>query len=92
MELLARANVEMALACMPIRQWVDEAKRAPIDLPKLAAKMVPTQCEAIHAAAAGCDAIVATGTTRRSLRDCRFNSASPSARSSRRRSRAASES
>jgi hypothetical protein len=54
--------------------------------------MVPTQYEAIHAAAAGCDAIVATGTTRRSLRDCRFNSASPSARSSRRRSRAAWES
>jgi vancomycin aglycone glucosyltransferase len=46
----------MALAFMPIRQWVDEAKRAPIDLPKLAAKMVPTQYEAIHAAAAGCDA------------------------------------
>lgn len=60
-ELLARAGVEMAPACMPIRQWIEEARQAPMPLPKLAARLIPLQYEAIDAAAAGCDAIVATG-------------------------------
>lgn len=60
-DLLARAGVEYAPACMPIRQWIDDAKRAPMPLPKLAAKLIPLQYDAISAAAAVCDAIVATG-------------------------------
>lgn len=60
-ELLARAGVELARAFMPVRQWIDEAKRAQMPLPKLAARMIPAQYDAIGAAAAGCDAIVSTG-------------------------------
>src|SRR4051794_5213789 len=60
-ELLARAGVEMAPAFMPVRQWIEEAKGAPISLPQLAARMIPAQYASIGAAAAGCDAIVATG-------------------------------
>jgi vancomycin aglycone glucosyltransferase len=59
--LLKRAGVEYAPACMPIRQWIDDAKRAPMPLPKLAAKLIALQFDAINAAAAGCDAIVSTG-------------------------------
>jgi vancomycin aglycone glucosyltransferase len=60
-DLLARAGVELAPAFMPVRQWIEEARRSPAPLPQLAARMVPAQYEAIDAAAAGCDAIVATG-------------------------------
>jgi len=60
-ELLNRAGVELAPACMPIRQWIDEARRAPMPLPKLAARLIPLQYDAINAAIAGCDAIVSTG-------------------------------
>jgi vancomycin aglycone glucosyltransferase len=60
-ELLARAGVEYAPAFMPVRQWIDEAKRAPMPLPKLAARMIPAQYDAIGTAAVGCDAIVSTG-------------------------------
>jgi len=60
-DLLARADVELAPACMPIRQWIDEARRAPMSLPKLAARLIPLQYDAIDAAAVGCDAIVSTG-------------------------------
>jgi vancomycin aglycone glucosyltransferase len=60
-DLLARAGVAFAPACMPIRQWIDEARRARLDLPALAAKLIPLQYDAIRAAAADCDAIVATG-------------------------------
>ncbi len=60
-DLLARAHVELAPACMPIRQWIDEARRAPMPLPKLAARLIPLQYDAIDAAAAGCDAIMSTG-------------------------------
>jgi vancomycin aglycone glucosyltransferase len=60
-DLLARAGVEYAPAFMPVRQWIEEARQAPMPLPKLAARMIPLQYEAIGAAAVGCDAIVATG-------------------------------
>ncbi|MFZ2029910.1 MAG: glycosyltransferase [Vitreimonas sp.] len=60
-DLLARAGVAFAPAFMPVRQWIEEARQAPVPLPKLAAKMIPLQVEAISTAAAGCDAIVATG-------------------------------
>ena len=60
-ELLARAGVELSPAFMPVREWIDAAKRAPADLPTYAARMIGAQYEAIGAAAAGCDAIVATG-------------------------------
>jgi vancomycin aglycone glucosyltransferase len=60
-ELLARAGVEYAPAFMPVRQWIDEARQAPMPLPKLAAKMIPLQFDLISAAAARCGAIVATG-------------------------------
>jgi vancomycin aglycone glucosyltransferase len=59
--LLARAGVAYLPAFMPVRQWIDEARRAPMPLPKLAARMIPAQYDAIDAAAAGCDAIVSTG-------------------------------
>ena len=60
-ELLARAGVELAPAFMPVRQWIDDAKRSPADLPTFAARMIAAQYDAIGATAAGCDAIVATG-------------------------------
>ncbi|HEV7323923.1 MAG TPA: glycosyltransferase [Bosea sp. (in: a-proteobacteria)] len=60
-DLAARAKVPLAPAFTPVRQWIESAKRSPIDLPAFAARMVAAQYEAIDAAAAGCDAIVATG-------------------------------
>lgn len=60
-ELLTRAGVAFAPAFMPVRQWIEEARQAPKPLPELAARMIPLQYEAISAAAAECDAIVATG-------------------------------
>lgn len=59
--LLARAGVELAPAFLPVREWIARAKRSPRDLPRLATKMIAAQYDAIGAAAAGCDAIVATG-------------------------------
>jgi vancomycin aglycone glucosyltransferase len=59
--LLARAGVETAPAFMPVRQWIEEARNEPLPIPKLAARMVPAQYASLDAAAAGCDAIVATG-------------------------------
>jgi vancomycin aglycone glucosyltransferase len=32
-DLLARAGMPLAPAFMPVRQWVEAAKRSPIDLP-----------------------------------------------------------
>ncbi|WP_332683909.1 glycosyltransferase [Bosea sp. (in: a-proteobacteria)] len=60
-DLLARAGVPLAPAFLPIRQWIASARQSPMDLPRLAARMVAAQYDAIGAAAAGCDAIVATG-------------------------------
>jgi vancomycin aglycone glucosyltransferase len=60
-ELFSRAGVEWAPAFMPVREWIDSAKRAPADLPTYAARMIGPQYEAISAVAEGCDAIVATG-------------------------------
>jgi len=60
-ELLARAGVELAPAFMPVRAWIDSAKRAPADIPTYGARMIGAQYDAIDAAAAECDAIVATG-------------------------------
>ena len=60
-QLLARAGVPLAPAFMPARQWIATARQLGLSLPQLAAKMVPAQADAIEVAAAGCDAIVATG-------------------------------
>ncbi len=60
-DLLARAGVELAPAFMPVREWIESAKRAPSDIPGYGARMIGSQYEAINAAAEGCDAVVATG-------------------------------
>jgi vancomycin aglycone glucosyltransferase len=60
-DLLGRAGVALAPAFMPVREWIDSAKRAPADVPTYAARMIGPQYEAVGAVAAGCDAIVATG-------------------------------
>lgn len=60
-ELLARAGVELAPAFMPAREWIESAKKAPADIPTYGARMIGAQYDAINAAAAGCDTIVATG-------------------------------
>jgi vancomycin aglycone glucosyltransferase len=60
-DLVERAGVELAPAFMGVREWIDSAKRAPADIPTYGARMIGRQYEAIGAAAAGCDAIVATG-------------------------------
>ncbi len=60
-ELLARSGVPLAPAFMPVREWIEAAKRMPRDLPTFAARMIGAQYEAISASAAGCDAVVATG-------------------------------
>jgi len=60
-ELLDRADLPLAPAFMPVREWIEWAKRSGMGLPQFAARMVPAQFDAIAAAADGCDAIVATG-------------------------------
>lgn len=61
-DLLARAGVPLAPAFTPLREWIEAAKTRPTDgIPQHAARMIGAQYEAIGAAAAGCDAIVATG-------------------------------
>ena len=60
-DLLARAGVKLVPAFMAVRQWIAEARQTPKDLPQLTAIMIAAQHEAINAAAANCDAIVATG-------------------------------
>jgi vancomycin aglycone glucosyltransferase len=60
-ELLDRAGVPLAPAFARVRQWIEMAKQSGLGLPRLAAKIVPAQFDAIAAAAEGCDAIVATG-------------------------------
>ncbi|HEX8662207.1 MAG TPA: glycosyltransferase [Brevundimonas sp.] len=61
-DLLARAGVPLAPAFMSAREWIDGAKARPADgIPQHAARMIGAQYEAIDAAAADCDAIVATG-------------------------------
>ena len=60
-ELLARAGILFAPAFMGVRDWVAWARESGLKLPGFAAKMIPAQYDAINAAAAGCDAIVATG-------------------------------
>lgn len=59
--LLDRAGVPLAPAFMGVRDWIAAAKETGEGLPQLAARIVPVQYDAIAAAAAGCDAIVATG-------------------------------
>lgn len=61
-DLLARAGVPLAPAFTPVRGWIEAAKQRAADgIPQHAARMIGPQYEAIRAAAAGCDAIVATG-------------------------------
>ena len=61
-ELLARAGVELAPAFMPVREWIDECEAGASGHPHATRpRMIGAQYDAIGAAAAGCDAIVATG-------------------------------
>jgi vancomycin aglycone glucosyltransferase len=60
-DLVARAGVELAPAFMPVRAWIERAKQAPADIPTYGRRMIGAQYEAIGAAAAECDVIVATG-------------------------------
>ncbi|HWQ86785.1 glycosyltransferase [Brevundimonas sp.] len=61
-DLLARAGAPLAPTFTPVREWIEAAKQRPADgIPQHAARMIGAQYEAIAAAAAGCDAIVATG-------------------------------
>jgi vancomycin aglycone glucosyltransferase len=60
-ELLARAGVPLAPAFLPVREWIEMARRSPKSLPEYAAVMIAAQYDAIGAAAGGCDAVVATG-------------------------------
>lgn len=61
LRLLDRAGVLLAPAFMPVRAWIDLARRSGWKLPQAAAEMVAAQHEALATAAEGCDAIVATG-------------------------------
>jgi vancomycin aglycone glucosyltransferase len=61
LKLADRAGVELAPAFSPVREWIEAAKRAPKNIPEYGAIMIGAQYEAIGAAAAGCDAVVATG-------------------------------
>lgn len=60
-ELLARADVAYAPACMPIRQWIDEARQNPQPISAYAKRLAPLQYKAIDAVAEDCDVIVSTG-------------------------------
>lgn len=61
LRLLDRAEVPLAPAFMPVRAFVDLARRSQWRLPQTAAELIRGQHEAISEAAAGCDMIVATG-------------------------------
>lgn len=60
-DLCERAGVTLAPAFMPVREWIDLARREPMDIAGYGRKMIGAQYEAIDWAAAGCDVIVATG-------------------------------
>jgi vancomycin aglycone glucosyltransferase len=53
--------VPLAPAFASVHEWIEMAKQSGLNLPQLAARMVPAQFDAIAAAVEGCDAIVATG-------------------------------
>jgi len=59
--LAAEAGVPFVPAFMPIREWIAQARASGAPLPQLAERMVGAQYEALAAAAANCDAVVATG-------------------------------
>ena len=61
LRLLDRIEVPLAPAFMPVRAFVDLARRSQWKLPQTAAALIRGQHEAISEAAAGCDLIVATG-------------------------------
>ena len=61
LRLLDRAGVPLAPAFMPIRAFVEMARRSGWKLPQTAAEVVRGQYEAIDAAADGSDVLVATG-------------------------------
>ena len=60
-ELLTRARVPVIPVGAPIRSMVPAAPPSAADLPRRAAEFVATQFDSVAAAAAGCDALVATG-------------------------------
>jgi vancomycin aglycone glucosyltransferase len=61
--LFAAAGVPLLPAFTSVRAWLAETlpKRATISLPRIAAQVMAAQYEAISAAAAGCDVMIATG-------------------------------
>lgn len=59
--LLDRAGAPLAPAFMPVRAFIERARRSKWPLPRSAAEVMTGQYEALAAAADGCDAIVATG-------------------------------
>ncbi|MDZ4113416.1 MAG: glycosyltransferase [Brevundimonas sp.] len=61
LRLLDRAGVPVAPAFMPVRAFIERARRSQWPLPRSAAEVMAGQCEAIAAAAHGCDLILATG-------------------------------
>ena len=61
LRLLDRAGVALVPALMPVRAWIDRARREQWTLPEAAAELVAGQAEALAAAADGSDADVATG-------------------------------
>jgi vancomycin aglycone glucosyltransferase len=62
-ELSARAGVRRTPAFTPVREWLkpNMPKRAPEDIPRLAAELMLAHFEAVSTAAEGCDAVLATG-------------------------------
>ena len=61
LRLLDRVEIPLAPAFMPVRAFVDLARRSQWRLPQTAAELIRGQHEAISEAAGGCDMIVATG-------------------------------
>lgn len=61
LRLLDRAEVPLAPAFSPVREWIEAAKRMPRDIRVFATAMIGAQYDAIADAVDGCDAIVATG-------------------------------
>jgi vancomycin aglycone glucosyltransferase len=60
-DLFQRTGLPFIPAFSSITNWIAYAKHSGMALPQLAAVMVTKQYEVLHAAADGCDAILATG-------------------------------
>ena len=60
-ELLARNQIPLIPALASVQQWVEQARKTSMKLPKLAQVMVAGQFDILDAAARECGAIIATG-------------------------------